>query len=154
MGGRVMHQKTLESLESAGWYVGRKIDTKMIEEYLSSRGFELFPTAITFLQEFGMLEFKVPREGRSEKIDSHHTNPEKAMGEVFGRDDVREYESYAREPLITVGELFDRNMSLFISMSGKVYCDIGKYGDSIAEGIDSLFMYKKVQEWDYPSNEE
>jgi hypothetical protein len=118
-GGATMLEKTLESLKSAGWHVGRKIDTKSIEEYLSSRGFEIFPMAITFLQEFGMLEFKVPREGRNEKIDTHHTIPEKAMGEVFGRDDVREYESYAGEPLIIVGELFDRNMNLFISTSGK-----------------------------------
>jgi hypothetical protein len=50
--------------------------------------------------------------------------------------------------LVIVGELFDKNLPLFISESGKMYCDMGKLGDDVWSGWETVISYGRPQYWD------
>lgn len=81
-------QETIDILLVAGWHPGRKIDTKQIEEYLISSGYEVFTSVKAFLEEFGMLELNVQNKraimsGIGSNDSKHHTNPEKAIKGYF-----------------------------------------------------------------------
>lgn len=45
-----------QQLRKAGWYEGRKIDVSHFEKRFSEQGFDFFPAARRFLEEFGDLK--------------------------------------------------------------------------------------------------
>ncbi|MCT4509028.1 MAG: SUKH-3 domain-containing protein [Tepidibacter sp.] len=142
-------EKTLQVLKEAGWYSGRKIDVFSSIEFLRLKGFEIFEAAERFLEEFGELEIKIEYEIKRreviKRIRYHHTNVEKTIGEL--RKEHFDIEEETGEKTVPVGEIYNRNLTLFISESGKLYCTTGKEGDTVWEGLDNIICEKGGKDW-------
>lgn len=145
-------QETIDILKDAGWYPGRKIDIKFMEEYLISSGYEVFPSVKAFLEEFGMLELKVINKraqisGVGSKEKYHHTNPEKAIKGYFKAGSFKQVELYAGEKLVPVGEISNGGLMLLVSETGKVCCETSKLGDDAWEAWDCIIQQKGYKGW-------
>lgn len=132
-------KNTLEILEQAGWYEGRKIDISGIEENLKSIGYKLSEEAREFLREFGKLTI-IDNDKRMHSTDE-------SFGDYFKHSKFKWVENYAGENMVLVGEIYDGNMLLFISDSGKVCSETGKLGDNGLEAFDRLLSGKGSLPW-------
>lgn len=142
-------QITMDVLISAGWHQGRKINIEPVVKLLESRGFEVYPAVKKFLEEFGMLEIRQQRQNYPlSKNDLHHTWPDRALGELYTKDSFSEYDILAGEGLVLIGMVFDDSLPLFVSESGKLYCDMGKLGDDVWNGWETVLFYGRPQTWD------
>ncbi|AEV69955.1 SUKH-3 domain-containing protein [Acetivibrio clariflavus] len=140
-------QSTKELLIKSGWYENRKIDTTELERLIESRGFKVFPKVKEFLQEYGMLEFRIHHPDIKSEVIVHNTNPIQALGDAGDRRIVAQFEELAKEELVIVGELHNRNLFLMISETGKVFCDNGKHGNNFEEALESILNYKSCMAW-------
>lgn len=142
-------QMTIDTLKDAGWHQGRKIDIEPIVKLLESRGFEVYPAVKAFLEEFGMLDVMLQRQNYPlSKNDLHHTRPDKALGEFYTKSSFSDYDMFAGEDLVLVGRIFDENLPMFVSQSGKLYCDMGKLGDDAWSGWETILSYGRPKTWD------
>lgn len=145
-------QKTIEALKEAGWYPGRKINTKQMEDYLISVGYKVFPAATAFLEEFGMLELNVLNKraqisGIGSAYKRHHTNPEKAIGGYYKEGSFKQVEKYAGEKVIPVGEICNEGLMLFVTETGKICCETSKLGNDAWEAWDCIIQQKGFSGW-------
>lgn len=139
--------KTLDTLKKAGWYPNRRIDTEDIQELLTSRGFKIYEPVKLFLEEFGELQIQVVSEKMKGKLVQHHTYTKRLIHEHYRYRGVSESERNAGEMMIAVGEISDGNFDLLISETGKMYCSMGKLGDTVWEGWERLIMEKGFMLW-------
>lgn len=137
-----MSKETLKILRNSGWYEGRSIDIKEIEENLEQIGYVVFPEVDKFLKEFGdlMIEDTINDE-------THNTSVRFTDYDIYGS--FKEEEKYAQEKLVPVGMIDSNFLVLFVSESGKVYCSTGKLGDNATEAWERLIAGNGVKPWGY-----
>ena len=141
-------KKTIEVLKDAGWYEGRKIDIAENVKFLEERGFEVLESAKKFMEEFGELEINIEEiEGDGTiRVIEHTTCIEEVVGtfdsEFFG------LERYISEKVMPVGRLYNYEMDIYISESGRVFKNTGWLGDSVWEAWDNIINEKGTILWD------
>lgn len=144
-----MEEKTVEVLKKAGWYPNRKIDISKLLVCYKKKGFDVFPAAIKFIEEFGMLEIRSPISSKIsdkdilrygfDRFENHTTDLTKyIINGLTSRSYVEEYEEYVEEKLVIVGKLVDGHATLMISESGRFFTEYGFFGKSIEEFWDRL----------------
>lgn len=153
-----MKERTIGVLRKAGWYPNRKIDITELTKLYEKKGFEMFPAAKAFLEEYGMLNVYLPkiRPGVSDeyvkkyklsKFYVYTTNETEALNCNLSRDYISEYEEeYVEEKLVVVGSL-DGEQDLMISESGKLFTQYGFYGNNAEEFWDRILNYDFFTEW-------
>lgn len=132
-----MSNETIKILRNSGWYEGRNIDTKEIEENLEKLGFTIYPEVKKFLSEFGNLVIE-----DTINDETHNTGVKFRSQGAFKAE-----EKYAQENLVPVGFIDSDNLVLFVSESGKVYCSTGKLGDNAKEAWESLIGGSGFKPW-------
>lgn len=154
-----MKKNTINILKRAKWYPNRKIDITQLSLSYEKKGFEIFPTARKFIEEYGMLNIYLPkiRYGVSKeyiekyeltKFTLHSTDVTNSIvNGLMSRSYVEEYESYIEEKLVVVGSLTDGHQYLMISESGKLFTENGFYGNNPEEFWDRLINYENITFW-------
>ncbi|KMQ16995.1 SUKH-3 domain-containing protein [Bacillus mycoides] len=139
--------KTIEELKKAGWYEGRKIDISENVKFLEERGFEVFESAKKFMEEFGELRINVEkiRSDGSKKISKHTT----CIKEVIGVLDSSCFglENFIDDKVIPIGSLYDFEINLYISESGRIFEATGWAGDTVLEALDNIILEKGTMIW-------
>ncbi|MGG2017865.1 SUKH-3 domain-containing protein [Bacillus sp. S10(2024)] len=140
--------KTIEELKKAGWYEGRKIDISENVKFLEERGFWVFESAKKFMEEFGELQFNVERvwpDGVTKDISKHTTCIKEVIGVLdsscFGLED------YIDDKVIPIGSLYNFELNLFISESGRLFESMGWIGDNALQALDNLILEKGTVIW-------
>ena len=144
-------------MRRAGWYPNRKIDVTELIKLYEKKGFEIFPAAKKFLEEYGMLDVycpinpKIPEEDiikyNFNRYYLYTTNKVKGLNGLLSRDYVIEYEEeYVEEKLVVVGSLAGHQY-LMISESGKLFTEYGFFGNNAEEFWDRILNYGIVTEW-------
>ncbi|MGE6599701.1 SUKH-3 domain-containing protein [Bacillus proteolyticus] len=140
--------KTIEELKKAGWYEGIKIDISENVKFLEDRGFEVFESAKKFMEEFGELRINVEkiRSDGSKKISKHTT----CIKEVIGVLDSSCFglENFIDDKVIPIGSLYDFEINLYISESGRIFEATGWAGDTVLEALDNIILEKGTMIWD------
>ncbi|PQZ49972.1 hypothetical protein CQZ94_26140 [Bacillus sp. MYb209] len=140
--------KTIEELKKAGWYEGRKIDISENVKFLEERGFEVFESAKKFMEEFGELRINVEkiRSDGSKKISKHTT----CIKEVIGVLDSLCFglENFIDDKVIPVGSLYNFEIDVYISESGRIFESIGWTGENALDALDNIILEKGTVIWD------
>lgn len=152
-----MNKKTVERLEKVGWSIDRKIDVSHIIGIFSQRGFELSEKNISFLEQFGMLEFELENNsGLFNNAIHKNFNPIKAIGKnmykyslEYLEDEYSEIENI--ETVIPIGENENGNMLILCTNDNQFYgytdgCLI-KYGDTIDDMLDCIIGEIRLPEY-------
>lgn len=156
-----MHCKKVKKvLEQGGWYEGRSIDISQQLFFLNDLGFEVFDKAIDFLKEYDQLRFpkdySVLYKDNKAPTDFHQFNILKEVEHLYAykgserENGVKWATSVKRcyEKVLPVGGLYDRNIPLYITESGKIVAEVmGKtviYGNSIEEGVENIILGKSI----------
>lgn len=134
------YNNTLLVLEKSGWHKGRRVDVSELEENLLKLGYEVFEPVKFFLEEFGLLKIV------DEKNDDFH-DTSVLLTNYFNNGSFKQLESYAGERLVPVGKICRGYQLLFVSESGKIYCDTGKLGDTPWEAWESLINHTGFKDW-------
>lgn len=114
-------EETKKVLKEAGWYEGRKIDISRHIEFLKSKGYEVFDELEKFLQEFG--DLKIILED-NDALDPEENTIEYStcIIDIIGEDDRSlNQDKKAGEKTIPVAELYNKDILVYISESGKFY---------------------------------
>lgn len=140
--------KTIEVLKNAGWYEGRKIDISENVKFLEERGFEVLESAKRFMEEFGELKINVEDidEDGTTDISEHTTCIKETVG--LGNSFNFGLEDYVDEKVMLIGSLYDFNIYLYISESGRIFDSIGWVGNSVWEAFDNIINEKGAIIWD------
>lgn len=140
--------KTIEILKNSGWYEGRRIDISENVKFLEERGFEVLESAKSFMEEFGELRINVERirKDGSKKISKHSTCIKESVGILDSS--FFTLSEYVDEKVMLIGELYNEEIRLFISESGRIFDSIGWVGDSIWEAFDNIINEKGAIVWD------
>lgn len=141
--------KTIEVLKRAGWYEGRKIDITENLIFLEERGFYVFDSAKSFMEEFGELKITVEEilKDGTKSIAKHSTCIKESVGILDSSFfDLDEY--YSCEKVMLIGTLYDHGTDLYISESGRIFDSIGWIGDSTWEAFDNIINEKGTIIWD------
>ncbi|MDM5186269.1 SUKH-3 domain-containing protein [Bacillus sp. DX4.1] len=139
--------KTIEELKKAGWYEGRKIDISENVKFLEERGFEIFESAKKFMEEFGELRINVEKIWPDGLVISKHTT---CIKEVIGVLDSSCFglEKFIDDKVIPVGSLYNFEIDLYISESGRIFESTGWAGENALEALDNIFREKGTLIWD------
>jgi len=135
-----LSNETLKILRDAGWYEGRRIDIKEIEESLEKIGYTVFPEVKSFLREFGNLVIE-------DTINDETHNTSIRFANYYGNGTFKSIEKYAGEKLVPVGMIDSGNLQLFVSESGRVYISTGKLGENAKEAWENLINKGQVTLW-------
>ncbi|TCS95511.1 SUKH-3 domain-containing protein [Hazenella coriacea] len=137
-----LSSETYKILTESGWHPQRKADIKSTVQFLESKGYQLFPSVIATLSEFGGIRCSFTRSNGDQ--DSFHLIPEKALGDYYEKEDFTEIEMRVNESLIPIGEARHEHMVMFMSESGKVYGEtdycLVKFGNDIHQALDTLCL--------------
>lgn len=144
----MISNKTLVTLKNAGWYEGRTIDITDRVKFLEEKGFEVIDSAKRFMEEFGDLKIKVERtrQDGTIRIVSHDTCIEEVVG--IGDSSFFDISEYIDEKFTLIGAIFDANLYLYISESGKIFDSMGWDGDNIWEAWENIINEKITLPWD------
>ncbi|MED1042809.1 SUKH-3 domain-containing protein [Bacillus mycoides] len=139
--------KTIEELKKAGWYEGRKIDISENVKFLEERGFEVFESAKKFMEEFGELRINVEKIWPDGLVISKHTT---CIKEVIGVLDSSCFglENFIDDKVIPIGSLYNFEIDLYISESGRMFKSIGWVGDNVLEALENVILEKETVIWD------
>ena len=137
-------RRTFELLKLSGWHPGRKIECTGILEYLKNKGFIVNALIISFLEEFGQLEFDLINPYDDTSFDKHHTHVKKAIGN-YRPFDFKYFEELFKEKVVPVGELFNRHLYILISESGNIYTDLGLIGRDYMTAFENIFTRKILE---------
>ena len=139
-----------QQLMKAGWYEGRKIDVSHFEKRFTELGYEFFPAARSFLEEFGDLYIKdkywsisvknsvTVNESSTELKEFHYMLPDK---DDELDNDFEDFSKNVGKKIIPAAKIDFGNVALYISEDGKFYaypndfCDGGLW----AENSDQLW---------------
>ena len=138
--------QTIELLNKAGWYQGRKIDASQYIMKFHQEGFELSGPQVDFIQEFGGIsgndinndEFEVyidPKYCRYEKSkplipsDPSSYNP---LNIISNNENIE---------FLLIGEIGNHGIRLWLSTDGRLFSDQGiQLGRTIMEGWQSILL--------------
>ncbi|WP_242227416.1 SUKH-3 domain-containing protein [Bacillus cereus group sp. BfR-BA-01315] len=139
--------KTIEELKKAGWYEGRKIDISENVKFFEERGFEVFESAKKFMEEFGELRINVEKIWPDGLVISKHTT---CIKEVIGVLDSSCFglENFIDDKVIPIGSLYNFEIDLYISESGRIFESTGWAGENALEALDNIFREKGTVIWD------
>ncbi|PEI80708.1 hypothetical protein CN679_28755, partial [Bacillus pseudomycoides] len=124
------------------------IDISENVKFLEERGLEVFESAKKFMEEFGELRINVEkiRSDGSKKISKHTTCIKEVIGVLnssfFGLED------YIDEKVIPIGSLYNFEINLYISESGRIFEAMGWAGDTAFEAFDNIIFEKGTVIWD------
>lgn len=138
-----MEETTIKYLREAGWYEGRKVDITDMVKLLEEDGYVVFDAAKHFLEEFGDLEIEIGEEFRGRiRMREHSTVIDEDFIDMGGSIPLK-------EEYVPVAIVYEGEMSVWISESGKFYLDRGWVGDSAEEMWDHVISYKgKLVLWE------
>jgi len=143
-----MSETSIKTLSEAGWYPKRETDLESTINFLESKGYVVFSSALHALLEFDKIRCEFTR--RNGDKDSFYIDPEQAYGDYYEKDDFAEIEMRVEEALIAIGQARNDNMMMFISESGKICGETGyllmKFGDDIYEAMDTLCVSLPAEE--------
>ncbi|MDE7294561.1 MAG: SUKH-3 domain-containing protein [Oscillospiraceae bacterium] len=133
-----------QQLQKAGWYEGRKIDVSHYEKRFTELGYEFFPAARRFLEEFGDLHIV-------DRLNWDHIKPG-CIGINTSSTELEEIELWPMEycgdfiekvgkKVVPVAIIDHENIEIYISEDGKFYEGINAYseGGLRAENSDQLW---------------
>lgn len=145
---RNLSNETRDILLQAGWNPNNKVELTETVKFLEAMGYQVFNAAVDALSQFGGGEYKFKHPDGS--LETFHFSPEEAIGDYYEKEDFEEFEVRVKEPLVVIGEAYRGNLTMFISISGKVFGKNGysifKFGDDIFEALDTLCLFRKPVE--------
>ncbi|WP_268768167.1 SUKH-3 domain-containing protein [Streptomyces yangpuensis] len=107
-----------ETLDAAGWYPGRVVDTAGWRERLEAEGFRMHPAAEKFLREFGGLAVGYGGPGITRAREPFEFDPLLALGED---DRFGEWGEIIGRCLFPLGELDHGRSFLGLDEQGELY---------------------------------
>lgn len=120
-----------QQLQKAGWYEGRKIDVSHYEKRFTELGYEFFPAARSFLEEFGDLHIKDKYWSISVKnsvtINESSTELMYLDSYTFSRCDT--FIENVGQKVVPAAIIDYMNIEIFISEDGKFYEHPNCYSD-------------------------
>ncbi|MCM1508930.1 MAG: SUKH-3 domain-containing protein [Ruminococcus flavefaciens] len=133
-----------QQLMKAGWYEGRKIDVSNYEKRFTELGYEFFPAARRFLEEFGdlhivdRLNWDYIKPGRI-GINDSSTKLERMV--LLPMADCGDFIEKVGKKVIPVAMIDYENIQIYISEDGKFYEGINAYseGGLRAENSEQLW---------------
>lgn len=135
-----LSEQTIQSLKAAGWNFDRRID---IQEYVAAykkEGHDVFPVAITFLEQFGGLKLRYPHFRVKGEFDS--CNFDALIAARVGPSWLHEYENHIGSKVIPIGAAFSQHTYLLMTESGAVYAvyeDLVLFvGDNYISALNAL----------------
>lgn len=133
-----------QQLQKAGWYEGRKIDVSHYEKKFTELGYDFFPAARRFLEEFGDLHIVDRLNWDDIKpgcigINESSTELERLNCLLMWYDDEL-FEKVGKK-VIPVARIDYMNIDIYISEDGKFYEGENDYSDGglRAENSDQLW---------------
>ena len=141
-------ERTLEILEEAGWYEGRRIDITEMVHNLEKSGFVVFDAAKRFMEEFGELKLENRRVlpdgtilyGRTETINVNCTE--------WLELERNNLDKYLDERTIYMGNMGSGELFFYITESGKFITPIGFKGNDPWEFWENVFFRKTSMTWE------
>lgn len=128
-----------QQLRKAGWYEGRKIDVTKYEEKLRKEGYELFPAARKFLEEFGDLYIADKYEALDVKKGYCIKESRIELPYCCGCPQVEEkVKQLTGQRILMVGAIDCGEIYIYISEDGKFYTDWYNSG-LLAENSEQLW---------------
>lgn len=120
-----------QQLQKAGWFEGRKIDVSHYEKKFTELGYEFFPAARSFLEEFGDLYIKDKYWSISVKnsvtVNESSTELSYLDSYTFSRCDT--FMENVGQKVIPVAIIDYLNIEIFISEDEKFYEHPNCYSD-------------------------
>lgn len=128
----MLNQIAEQQLRKAGWYEGRKIDVSHFEKRFSEQGFDFFPAARRFLEEFGDLKIVDKLDwGDIEPgcigINKSSTELSYLNSYTFSRCDT--FIENVGQKVVPAAIIDYMNIEIFISEDGKFYEHPNCYSD-------------------------
>ena len=139
--------RAIEVLKKAGWHENRKINILENINFLESRGFELFPAAKKFMEEFGELDILVEKKFSSGRVKtSRHST---CIKNIIGISDSSWYglDDYIDEKVLPVGRSDNGEFPLYIGESGKMYLRLGWVGNNPLEAFENIIDKNRIILW-------
>ncbi|CAM3102431.1 SUKH-3 domain-containing protein [Stackebrandtia soli] len=131
--------ESVRTLESAGWFPGRRVDVTGLCAKLEGEGFVVHGVARRFLAEFSGLRIPAYEGGNTRAREAIDFNPIRMVGED---DRFIEWGQDVGEAITPIGELDQGQFLLGIGESSTIYSVInwlGSFGSGI-EGLENLIL--------------
>jgi hypothetical protein len=109
-------EKTLKYLTTCGWYPGRQIDIRKVEESLAANGLRIFPAAQEFWREFGNLYYQWDDQNGYSYLDCDL--------EYISEDTPEHISKWAFKAgtdLLPIGEIESGMETAYITPEGSIY---------------------------------
>ena len=100
-----------------------------------------------FMEEFGELRINVEKIWPDGLVISKHTT---CIKEVIGVLDSSCFglENFIDDKVIPIGSLYNFEIDLYISESGRMFKSIGWVGDNVLEALENVILEKETVIWD------
>lgn len=132
-----------QQLRKAGWFEGRKIDVSHYEKKFTELGYEFFPAARRFLEEFGDLHIEDKIYSKYLKNNVHINESSTELEELswWSMADREEFIEKVGKKIIPVTVMDDMYVYISISEDGEFYAEDcnGIEGGLWAENSDQLW---------------
>lgn len=135
-----MKSKTIEILESAGWYPDRKIDINASKIILKSKGYTITESFEKFYEKFGSIGFYLSDvQGSARSIGFIL---EDAFYIEFDEVIIEDYSKITRSQFLTIIGHVNKTSVLVIDENSVIYLlndgNVMKLGDNAEETLDNL----------------
>ena len=120
-----------QQLRKAGWFEGRKIDVSHYEKRFTELGYEFFPAARSFLEEFGDLYIKDKYWSISVKntVTVNESTTELMYLDEYTFSDCDTFIENVGQKVVPAAIIDYLNIEIFISEDGKFYEHPNCYSD-------------------------
>ena len=120
-----------QQLRKAGWFEGRKIDVSHFEKRFTELGYEFFPAARSFLEEFGDLYIKDKYWSISVKntVTVNESTTELMYLDEYTFSDCDTFIENVGQKVVPAAIIDYLNIEIFISEDGKFYEHPNCYSD-------------------------
>ena len=120
-----------QQLQKAGWFEGRKIDVSHFEKRFTELGYEFFPAARSFLEEFGDLYIKDKYWSISVKnsVTVNESSTELMYLDEYTFSDCDTFIENVGQKVVPAAIIDYLNIEIFISEDGKFYEHPNCYSD-------------------------
>ena len=120
-----------QQLRKAGWFEGRKIDVSHYEKRFTELGYEFFPAARSFLEEFGDLYIKDKYWSISVKnsVTVNESSTELMYLDEYTFSDCDTFIENVGQKVVPAAIIDYLNIEIFISEDGKFYEHPNCYSD-------------------------
>lgn len=120
-----------QQLQKAGWYEGRKIDVSHYEKKFTELGYEFFPAAYNFFEEFGDLYIKDKYWSISVKntVTVNESTTELMYLDEYTFSDCDTFIENVGQKVVPAAIIDYMNIEIFISEDGKFYEHPNCYSD-------------------------